>query len=149
MKPQTTSWNLRPEQIARFHASYFMEPNCGCWIWTGTVEEGGYGRFTIAKQKLASAHRISYFLHKGEIPSGMQLDHLCRVRCCVNPDHLEAVTNQVNAARGEAGYHHKLKTHCKRGHPFDDENTIWINSGKHRRCRECQKSYLPKESPHD
>lgn len=70
-----------------------------CWLWTGSGNPGGYGLF-LSNGKNQSAHRYSYKLHKGEIPAGLYLDHLCRVPACVNPDHLEPVTNRENGIRG-------------------------------------------------
>lgn len=109
----------------------------GCWIWDGTSYRG-YGRLQI-KGKNYLAHRISYRLHKGPIPLGMTLDHLCRVRCCVNPHHLEAVTNKENVLRGLGPpARNSRKTHCKKGHEFTPDN-IKKNS-KHvsyRTCRIC------------
>jgi hypothetical protein len=82
----------------RFIQKYVPEPNTGCWLWTGYVDRHGYGQFKGAKQ--GSAHRWSYEYHAGPIPEGLQLDHLCRVRSCVNPAHLEPVTCRVNVSRG-------------------------------------------------
>jgi hypothetical protein len=83
-----------------------------CWIWTGWISNRGYGYF-----RNGLAHRRAYELFKGEIPKGMTLDHLCRIRCCVNPDHLDPVTNAENHARGRT--HHsgqfKKQVYCKRG----------------------------------
>ena len=105
-----------------------------CWLWNGAVSTAGYGRIGD-KSKLLQAHRVAYVLWKKEIPSGLQIDHLCRNKLCVNPEHLEAVTHQVNSARANAirwsGY-----THCKRGHEFTDANTM-LQHDKYRRCRAC------------
>ena len=115
-----------------------------CWLWTGSIKEKGYGRFFLNKRKVP-AHRVAYELVKGPIPEGLQIDHLCRVRHCVNPDHLEAVTCRTNILRGEgvAAQQHR-KTHCKRGHPFTSDNTeIVKKNGKPmgRRCIICRKQY--------
>jgi len=119
--------------------TYMMpEPNSGCWLWLGTVSGGGYGQFQESpltkKKKLA--HRASYECFVGPIPAGMQLDHLCRVRCCVNPAHLEPVTNQENGLRGIRL--NRLKTHCRRGHLLAGNNLIprFLRKGQ-RVCREC------------
>jgi DNA-binding XRE family transcriptional regulator len=79
-----------------------FEPNTGCWLWAGADNGQDYGKF-----RGEYAHRASYAMARGPIPQGMHLDHLCRVPCCVNPDHLEPVTNRVNAQRGRAGHHMK------------------------------------------
>jgi hypothetical protein len=118
------------------------EPNSGCWIWTGTLNNKGYGRVALnAKQPLA--HRFFYKWFKGDIPEGLELDHLCRVRCCVNPDHLEPVTRTVNVLRGDGPEvqrkRHRGVTHCPQGHEYTDENT-WYHPGKpERHCRECHR----------
>lgn len=99
-----------------------------CWIWTAGATSAGYGLF-----KHQYAHRISYRLHRGEIPEGLELDHLCRVTRCVNPDHLEAVTHAENVRRGMSppAIRHRAGT-CALGHPF-----VVINGGKRRYCRIC------------
>ena len=71
----------------------------GCWVWTGAVSTGGYGRIGIDGNRLAQAHRVAYQLYVGPIPEGLHVDHLCRNRLCVNSDHLEAVTQAENNRR--------------------------------------------------
>lgn len=83
----------------RFHSQYAPEPNSGCWLWLGSLSSG-YGKFTVGKER--QAHRVSYVLHVGPIPEGLEIDHLCRTRQCVNPDHLEAVTAAENNRRAAA-----------------------------------------------
>lgn len=78
------------------------EPNSGCWLWTGFVHPSGYGVIRTGN-KNTYAHRCSYELFVGAVPEGLQLDHICRVRCCVNPAHLEPVTPQENVLRGLNG----------------------------------------------
>jgi len=114
-----------------------------CWNWDASIRRGGYGRFTI-NGKSVVAHRFSYELLIGPIPEGMQLDHLCRNRKCVNPDHLEPVTLQENLRRGEgnkkatiaAAKKRMSKKYCKRGHPYDSINT-YIRPDGGRDCRTC------------
>jgi hypothetical protein len=72
----------------------------GCWLWTGGRKPTGYGNFKAHSKSTVNAHRWSYEQHVGPIPDGLVLDHLCRVRHCVNPAHLEPVTTRVNLARG-------------------------------------------------
>lgn len=101
-----------------------------CWLWRGTVDDHGYGRMGVAYRSVL-AHRLAYELVIGPIPVGLTLDHLCRVRLCVNPAHLEPVTQSENVKRG--GY--SLKTHCPQGHPYDEANTYRSKTG--RVCRAC------------
>lgn len=117
----------------RFEKHYVPEPNSGCFIWIGWVKPHGYGLFG---KRLA--HRVSYECAKGAIPEGLVIDHLCRNRCCVNPTHLEAVTQKVNTLRGVGPTaKNAVKTHCKHGHEFTPQNTI-IRNGGERRCQRCK-----------
>lgn len=94
----------------------------GCWEWQGFLHSG-YGHIKV-HGKVILAHRVSYELHRGLIPTGMEIDHLCRNRRCVNPDHLEVVTRRENWQRGISITRFNAdKTHCIHGHPFDDTNT--------------------------
>jgi hypothetical protein len=111
----------------------------GCWEWTKGKDIKGYGRCSMffGGRREQMAHRVSYLLFKGDIPEGLSLDHLCRNRKCVNPDHLEPVTNHENILRGEGGAGiNARKTHCIHGHEFTPENTI-IRSVGGRSCRIC------------
>lgn len=120
----------------------------GCWEWIGRRVYGpgsdSYGRIKI-RGGLFVAHRVSYELNIGPIPDGLQLDHLCRHRWCVNPDHLEPVTQYENMRRGtlfeRAGSTLRDRTHCKNGHEFTDENTRWTTQGlnQYRKCRACDR----------
>jgi hypothetical protein len=85
--------------ITRFEASYIPEPNSGCWLWIAHRNTRDYGTIRDGAHRL-SAHRLAHELHIGPIPDGLVIDHLCRVHCCVNPDHLEAVTQHENMLRG-------------------------------------------------
>ncbi len=116
------------------------EPNTGCWLWMGSVRHPGYGRFSI-KRVPVSAHRYSYEQHKGPIPEGLVLDHLCRQPSCVNPDHLEPVTNRENVLRGLSATRIG-RAHCKHGHKMTPENTYqYLNRkhGRHLECMECRR----------
>lgn len=102
------------------------EPMSGCWLWIGSTSSLGYGHVFDSnnpKVKFLSAHRASYEAFRGPIPEGLTLDHLCRVRCCVNPWHLEPVTQAENVYRGIGltARHHR-KTHCDKGHPLAGHN---------------------------
>lgn len=113
-----------------------VEKTATCWLWRGHIGRLGYGVFSMYR-KLAKAHRVSYEWAKGPIGEGLEIDHLCRVRHCVNPEHLEAVTHSTNMRRSLSppGFH-AAKTHCLRGHPFDETNT-YLGSKGERFCRKC------------
>ncbi len=116
-----------------------IQKTATCWLWTGTKNHAGYGRFMVDGRRVG-AHRHSYILAKGPIPAGLQIDHLCRVRACVNPDHLEAITQEENILRGFGiSVVNAKKTHCPQGHPLSGTNLLL---GKHRRCRTCQTQRL-------
>ncbi|PZE89951.1 HNH endonuclease signature motif containing protein [Curtobacterium sp. MCBD17_008] len=104
----------------------------GCWHWTGYLDRDGYGVMKYQGVPQA-AHRLAYTQWVGPVPEGHQLDHLCRNRACVNPEHLEPVTTQVNTARG-------IKPNrgtCRNGHPRTASNVYTTPQG-HRACRPCR-----------
>lgn len=125
--------------LQRFMDKWMPVPESGCWLWLDEDSSSGYGRFWDGKQA-HQAHRFSYEHFVGPVPEGLQLDHLCRVRCCVNPSHLEPVTARENLLRGEGPPgRNARKSHCLRGHEFTLENTY--RNGTHgRNCRTCAKS---------
>ncbi len=131
----------RKGDLGRFWEKAFPEPNSGCWLWVGGLNQKGYGKFFYNKRP-AMAHRASYEMHVGPIPDGLELDHLCRVRCCVNPDHLEPVSSSENTKRGltpALSRDRQLsKTHCPSGHPYSPENT-YLRSNGDRSCRTCER----------
>lgn len=111
----------------------------GCWEWIGGKIPDGYGQM-LWNGRLRLAHRIAYELHYGEPPADdMTVDHLCRNRGCVNPAHLEQVSNRENILRGIGPTAvNARKTHCVHGHPFDETNTKRRSDGG-RRCRACER----------
>lgn len=111
-------------------------PETFCWIWTAGLDAHGYGQFGFNK-KPTKAHRVAYEELVSPPPSGMALDHLCRVRNCVNPAHLEPVSIGENVRRGDGvSARNAKKTHCPSGHELQGENLIVEKSGT-RRCKEC------------
>lgn len=133
----------------RFERHFHPEPNTGCWLWTGHLHDHGYAMLR-ANGKNMRMHRWSYEHFIGPIPRGLQIDHLCRTRCCVNPDHLEAVTGKENTKRGLSGSlaraRNLAKTHCPRGHAYTPENIEMYRDGK-RRCRTCIRARRRKNQP--
>ena len=115
--------------LPRFEALYTLEPNSRCWLWLGHLNNNGYGHFCW-NNKQHLAHRFSVLYSGRVIPTGMHVDHLCSVRRCVNPDHLEVVTQAENNRRSA-----RLRTHCSRGHSM--ENPILAVGGTVRYCRTC------------
>jgi hypothetical protein len=110
-------------------------PHLGpCWIWIGATHPKGYGRFMFFKGKVGQAHRWSYEHYVGPIPDGLDIDHLCRVRNCVNPEHLEPVTNLENHIRAGLAV-----TECKFGHEYTPENTYRRPGRSSKECRACIK----------
>lgn len=116
-----------------------------CWLWTA-ANDGylGYGRFHFAGAKIG-AHRFSYLLHRGEIPEGWVVDHLCRVANCVNPDHLEAVTQAENVSRGLVPVRNAERasaiTRCPENHPYAGGN-LYVTSADKRQCKLCKAAAL-------
>jgi hypothetical protein len=103
----------------------FVNKTDSCWVWTGSKSRQGYGQFTV-NYKNWRVHRLSYWLKNGNLPDILVLDHLCRNKLCVNPDHLELVTNKENVMRGiGVTAKNARKTHCKRGHRFTPQ-TIYV-----------------------
>jgi hypothetical protein len=107
-----------------------------CWMWTGPSNPGGYGTAAFEGQK-TTAHRVLYQLIKGPIPEGMDLDHLCRNRLCVNPEHLEPVTRGENLTRGF------MARGCRNGHPATDDNISIVrrsDGSVELRCKICHRA---------
>ena len=123
--------NMKEKLLSRI----LIRPN-GCWLWVGANDgdKDPYGRVVVnGKQRMV--HRISYETFVGKIPDGLQIDHLCRKRLCINPEHLEPVTPKENIRRGLTGY--RTVTHCKRGHKFSE--TGYYSKSGIKLCRLCKR----------
>lgn len=126
----------------RFWDKVYPDPMSGCWLWTGSTGRWGYGNFqegsrTQGTRRMRNAHRISYEAFVG--PSHREIDHLCRTRCCVNPEHLEDVSHAENGRRGESQMAHQARqTTCKHGHDLVGNNVYrWRG---HRCCIACRRN---------
>lgn len=127
--------------LDRFNTKYIVSED-GCWNWTGTVAGKGNHKYGVIRldggrsAKKMNAHRVSYMLFKGDLDDSLVINHLCGNTKCVNPDHLEQVTQKVNTEKGNTGKHQRDKINCINGHPYSDDNT-YINPKGGRICRVC------------
>lgn len=128
--------------ISRFKVNYITDVGVGCWLWVGLINRDGYGVFQKSGCGSNLAHRFSYQYFIGSIGDGLELDHLCRVRRCVNPWHLEPVTGRENWLRSRSPSAINIKkTHCVRGHVLGGDNLRSYMSNFYgtptRQCRIC------------
>ena len=125
----------------RFVPKVEIDRETGCWNWTASTTPGGYGSLSLPNGERCVAHRFSYEHHVGPIPDGLQIDHLCRNRRCVNPEHLEPVTQRENILRGESTAAQRARqTHCKRGHEFTPDNLV--QTVRYRSCKTCHRQRM-------
>ena len=123
---------LSPKQICNFTRKVKWQGTC--IIWTAQIGRGGYGVFRVW-DKCRRAHRAWYEHIMGPVPAGYELDHICRVRHCVNPNHLRVVTHKENVAYSLAA----TKTHCIKGHPFSGDNLYVVKGTNIRKCKACRR----------
>lgn len=127
---------IQGDDLARLMSYVLKQPN-GCWEWTGSITPKGYGELRW-NGRAQRAHRVAYALLKGALFRGLTIDHLCRNRACVNPDHLEQVEHRVNLLRGQTiTARNAAVTHCPQGHDYSPENTYTPPTGG-RHCRICR-----------
>lgn len=115
-----------------------------CWIWIGrtvvrSVDGKPYGLIHYEGRQ-QTAHRVAYMLFRGRIPEGYEGDHRCRNTLCVNPWHIDPVPHRINCIRGRQGAYLRERIHCPKGHPYDEQNTLWLtskNGGQRRDCKTC------------
>ena len=114
-----------------------------CWIWTGVRNKSGYGRIYVHdKGRPMLAHRVAYELRRGPIPDALVIDHLCRTPACINPAHMEVVTNDENFRRGLGNkYRNGMADTCKHGHPMSGDN-VYVRPGGSYECRECKRAQM-------
>ena len=120
---------------ARFMRNVKPDPD-GCWLWQGPTTPNGYGKYRRPGQRERVAHRVLWEHYNGPVPDGMELDHLCRARNCVRPEHFEVVTPSENTRRQD--HANRNKTACPQGHDYTPENTRTDASGR-RNCRTCDR----------
>ena len=125
---------LSNARLARLES--FIQLENDHWLWQGAKDKKGYGMSWNGK-KYRRAHLVFFEHFKGDIPEGLEVDHLCRVRNCVNPEHLEAVTHAENIRRGQTGIVNRSKTHCTKGHAYTPENTFIHR--QRRQCKTCRR----------
>lgn len=120
---------------SRFTSKFVVEPRSGCWEWQASLDGAGYGFYWL-NGAMRRAHRVAYELLVGQIPDGLELDHLCLNRRCVNPEHLEPVTRSENNRRSHQL--RALRTVCLRGHHLAGDNLYVAPKTGVRGCRECR-----------
>lgn len=139
-KPVTGNHNNLCSNLCRFLVKTELDNETQCWNWISYLSQDGYSVFR-ASGVVWKGHRWAYQeIGGGELIPGLTIDHLCRNRRCVNPAHMEQVTQAENYRRGRGGTFRRGATHCTKGHAFTDENTGWQSGGTKRYCRQCKRT---------
>ncbi len=143
---RTEDPSISYQLLQRFWSKVDRSVSGGCWQWIAARDGQGYGAFSLGSRsdgtdRIGLAHRIAFEFKHGKIPVGLQIDHLCRNRSCVNPAHMETVTSRENVLRGQGvTSRHAKQTECVRGHPLDGSNLLLsARTREGRRCRECNR----------
>ncbi len=144
--------SCRARPLAERLLAKIEKTDVGCWLFNGHIDKkSGYGKLSPdrtpdAVQTSIWVHRISYAAHKGAIPFGMELEHTCGVRRCVNPEHLRPITHRENFVHnrlpGQVRVNIATKTHCIHGHPLSGDNLVIRANGKRRECRTCKRAIV-------
>lgn len=138
MTPKATELNsnILIKDIERLANKFTISQN-GCWEWIAYIDNNGYGRISI-NSKSRLAHRVMYMITNKKLNKSLEIDHLCKNRKCINPKHLEEVEAIENTKRGDAWLYNINKTHCRKGHQYDKDNTYIYSDGR-RACRKCDR----------
>lgn len=127
--------NLSIAECIPYWNSRSLTNERGCWLWQGATHRQGYAQAGHGG-KVHLLHKLVWEHLNGPVPSGLELDHKCRVNQCWNPEHMEPVTHRTNVIRGDTDRSHMNKTHCPRGHEYTESN-LYVSSNRQRICRTC------------